>query len=90
VRFSGNPLAPQDDGVEVEKLQPGGPAAMAGVRVGDRILAIDGVPVDTPREVVRRVAAEPPGATLTLSLARGNEVLTIPVVIGRRPEIVGE
>lgn len=90
VRFSGNPLAPQDDGVEVDKLQPGGPAAEAGVRVGDRILAVNDTPVDTPRDVVRAVAAQSPGSTLTLSVSRGGRVLTIPVVIGRRPEIVGE
>jgi serine protease Do len=90
VRFSGNPLAPQDDGVAIDALQPGGPAAMAGVRVGDRVLAVNGQEVDTPRDVVRAVAAEVPGSEVRLTLLRRGEIITLPVVVGRRPEIGGE
>lgn len=36
-------LADRDDGVVVDAVVPGGPAARAGVQAGDRVLAVDGV-----------------------------------------------
>ena len=37
-------------GVMVDALLPGGPADMAGVRIGDRIVSINGHPLDEPLE----------------------------------------
>uniref|UniRef100_A0A8J4H9K0 Probable periplasmic serine endoprotease DegP-like n=1 Tax=Acidicaldus sp. TaxID=1872105 RepID=A0A8J4H9K0_9PROT len=89
-RFTGNALAPQDDGVEIDRLQPGGPGAASGLRVADRLLAVNGDPVETPRDVVRDVAALAPGTTAEITLRRHGHDLQIPVVIGRRPSLGGE
>ncbi|QES48501.1 peptidase S41 [Streptomyces venezuelae] len=44
----------RDGGVEVDRVQPGGPADRAGIRAGDRLLTVDGKPVAglTTAEVV--------------------------------------
>ncbi len=41
----------------VQKVEPGGPAAKAGVQAGDRVLAIDGQPVTDAGQVIERVRA---------------------------------
>ena len=89
VRFTGNPLAAQDDGVEIDALQPGGPGAASGLRMHDRILAVNGAEVDTPRDVVRAIAALPPGSAAALVVRRKASDIELPVIVGRRPELGG-
>jgi regulator of sigma E protease len=55
---------------------PDQPAARAGIRPGDRIVAIDGAPVVTWTQVVERVQASPE-RTLILELARGDRTLSV-------------
>ncbi len=57
---------------EVGLVQAGGPGARAGVRTGDRILEIDGVPLTT-REGGRRIGALKEGQQVKLTILRGNE-----------------
>jgi regulator of sigma E protease len=60
----------------LENIAPGSPAEMAGLRVNDVILAINGQSVDETREIsliIRDNLDQP----LELSVQRGGEVLTI-------------
>ncbi|MEU0391184.1 S41 family peptidase [Streptomyces sp. NPDC006208] len=57
--------------VEVAKVQPGGPADRAGIRVGDRLRTIDG------REVARRPVTE------VVALLRGGERTTVELGLER-------
>jgi regulator of sigma E protease len=53
----------------IDEAVPEKPAARAGLRAGDRILAIDGVPVRSPAEVAAKTNAKP-GANLMFRIAR--------------------
>jgi regulator of sigma E protease len=61
------------------KLIAGGPAQRAGFAEGDRILRVDGTPVDSWEALVAAVRAHP-GATLRLSVQRGDKSMVIDVV----------
>jgi len=55
----------------IGQIVPGGVAEQAGLRSGDRILAVDGKAIADWNELVRLVRAHP-GKELTLKLARGD------------------
>jgi serine protease Do len=57
-------------GVLVASVEPGGPAAKAGLQSGDVILAFDGKPVQSANELPRLVAGTKPGTTVTLDISR--------------------
>ena len=60
----------------VGKLVPGGPAERAGLQEGDRILRVDGAPVDTWEALVGLVRARP-GLPLRLDVRRGAGIVTL-------------
>ena len=60
----------------IGEVSAGSPAAAAGLNPGDEILQIDGEPVTTWSEVVRRVRAAP-GKTLDFELRRDDERLLL-------------
>ncbi|WP_237214193.1 S1C family serine protease [Falsiroseomonas oryziterrae] len=72
-------------GVLIAGVERGSPAARAGIRQGDQVVAINGERVDTSRALVRNIAAVPPGQTVRLSILRDGRPSEIPVQVGRRP-----
>lgn len=70
---------------EVAHVEPGMPAARAGLRPGDRVLAVDGLAVDNwqlfRREIMRR-----PGRTVDLQVARDGALMEIAVTLASREE----
>ena len=48
-------------GVFVVEATPGGPAALAGLRFGDFVLAIDGTPVTDTNQLIQEIQARQPG-----------------------------
>jgi regulator of sigma E protease len=67
-------------GVGVYNVAPGTPADVAGLRVGDNILAVDGRPVNSPDELKALVDARQ-GHEVALEVLRGGKVLEEPVVV---------
>ncbi|AOO82923.1 Do family serine endopeptidase [Bosea vaviloviae] len=63
-----------------------GPAAEAGLRRSDVILAIDGLGVDDPEAFGYRFATRPLNGTAGLTVLRGGKRLTLPVKLIPAPE----
>jgi serine protease Do len=72
-------------GVMIGNVDHSGPAARAGLRPGDTLLAVNGDKVDTSRDLIRAVAATPPGNNVRLSVRRGGRDMDVSVTVGRRP-----
>jgi putative serine protease PepD len=60
-------------------LTPGGPAATAGIKPGDLILAVDGQPVNSLPELVVAIRSHEPGETIRLTVRSGGTQRTVPV-----------
>jgi regulator of sigma E protease len=62
----------------IDEVVAGKPAARAGLKAGDHIVAIDGVPVRSPADVAARTNANP-GVPMTFRLARngGEQDITL-------------
>src|SRR5436853_435440 len=72
-------------GILVASIDPGGPAARAGLLVGDIVTTWNAKPVDRVREVMRFLGSDSIGNTVDLGLLRGGTPTTLKVVIGERP-----
>ncbi|MFC4486932.1 S1C family serine protease [Tepidiphilus baoligensis] len=73
------------EGALVAAVLPDSPAAAASLKPGDVILAIDGKPTRTVREVLDMVAATPPGKEITLWIERERRTIEVRLVTGERP-----
>jgi S1-C subfamily serine protease len=76
-------------GVVVVGAAPGGPAAVAGVRQGDAIEAVDGRQVSSMVQVQTLVTDRNPGQQVVLRIRRARHTLSIRVTLGTRPERAG-
>jgi regulator of sigma E protease len=61
-------------------VEADGPAARAGLKSGDTVLAVDGDPVHDFAGVVRRIQARP-GQTVSIRYRRGAQEATVPVPV---------
>lgn len=80
---AGDPTAPV-----VVRVVPDSPLDRAGLRTGDRIIAIDGEPIVTQTAMLERMATA--GDALRLTLERAGRILDIDVGGGRAPASTGE
>lgn len=69
----------------VVNVASGGPAASAGLLVGDVILSLDGDPVASPEDLLDLLTGSRVGHTATLQLLRAGAPAEITVTIGARP-----
>jgi serine protease Do len=74
-------------GVRVQKVEPNSPAAAAGVRVGDTIVAVDNEPVLGGAELQQVLIKKEVGDLVSLGLMRGQEKLKIDVELVKREEL---
>jgi len=67
-------------GVEVTGVVAGGPAAQAGVRPEDIVVALDGQPVEAISDLQRMLTGDRAGRPMEAQLVRGGEILGVAVV----------
>lgn len=72
-------------GLAVGAVDPGSPAAGAGIGAGDLIVAVDGQPVRTMEDLQARVALRSPGQTVSVGLQRATRTWSVRVVLARLP-----
>ncbi|MBX3158735.1 MAG: trypsin-like peptidase domain-containing protein [Deltaproteobacteria bacterium] len=75
--------AGSDTGALVASLDDGGPAAAAGVLVGDILIELGGAPITGP-DALRRALHDRPGEALKLALLRGGVRQEVDVTIGSK------
>ncbi len=74
-------------GVRVQKVEPNSPAAAAGVRVGDTIVAVDNQAIKGGAELQQVLIKKEVGDLVSLGLMRGTEKLKIDVELVKREEL---
>jgi serine protease Do len=77
---------PQKSGAVVTDVVKNSPASSAGVATGDVILAADGHPVKTARELYDRVMDKKPGDKLALGILRSGKKIDLNLFMGNYPD----
>jgi serine protease Do len=70
-------------GAYIRNVVSGSPAAQAGLQTGDVITAIDGTKVESDSTLAQVLSGDKPGDTVSLTVLRGNQTLTIQVTLGQ-------
>jgi serine protease Do len=66
-------------GVRLERVEAGGPAERAGMKVGDLLLRLDNLPIEEVEHLYWLTRQRAPGSTVKLDLLRGTERLALSV-----------
>ncbi len=69
-------------GALVSSVDPGGPAAKAGLQAGDVILAVNGTPVNDSTDLPSQIAGMKPGTKATLDVWRDKSKKQLTVTLG--------
>ena len=78
------------DGALIAEVIPGSGADDAGLQAGDLITAVDGEPVNRDHDLQEYILAHQPGDTVTLTVERGGEAITVEATLGVRPDDLEE
>jgi Do/DeqQ family serine protease len=74
-------------GVLIASVTAGSPAARAGLRPGDLIVAMDGQPIEDPSTFDYRFATKRLGGMASLSVERQGRTIVVPVALQIAPEM---
>ncbi len=74
-----------EQGAVIGSIEPGGPAAEAGLQQGDIVTAVGDQQVTSFPEFAAMIQGETVGQTVTLTLVRGDEELQVDVTLAERP-----
>jgi S1-C subfamily serine protease len=76
---------PTATGVIVQGIEDGGPAAKAGLKPGDQIIAINGVAIDSREQANRMIFGSAVGETLEMTVNRKDRLLKVKLTLEERP-----
>jgi S1-C subfamily serine protease len=77
--------SPNGRGLIAVSIEADGPAARAGLMLGDVLVALEGAPLQDPDDVQAVLAGRRPGAAVTASLVRAGVPLEVSITLGERP-----
>jgi C-terminal processing protease CtpA/Prc len=80
--------SPDQEGVEVMRVFPGGPADKAGLESGDVVQSINGKKVSSPDDVISAIENLKPGEKATFEILRDDEKETIEVTASDRRQFL--
>ena len=72
-------------GLLVLGVEDGGPADVAGVHMGDAVVAVDGSPVSDHEQLLAHLGGDRIGQALSVTLLRTGKRITVEVTVGERP-----
>jgi hypothetical protein len=84
VAAEAQPAIEQEPGVLVVAVEPGTPAAEAGIKRGDIILAVGDTAVNGSQELLAAIRSAKPGEALTLKVQHGDEERQLDVTLAER------
>jgi putative serine protease PepD len=83
--YLGLSTAAGNGGAVVREATAGGPAARAGLRTGDLIVAVGGERVAEPDDVAAAIQDRSPGESVEVEVRRDGELRTLDVRLAARP-----
>jgi len=77
------------DGALVQDVTSGSPGERAGLRPYDLIRSVDGQPVRTDDDLIRRISARAPGSVVDITLVRDGREQAVSLRLAERPAAEG-
>ena len=77
---------PRDSGVILADVIPGSPAAQAGLRAGDLVVALDGKPMENGRQLQVNLYRRLIGDVISIEVLREKQIFKIPVAMTERAD----
>ena len=74
-----------DGTIRVQSVNPGSPAAAAGMQTGDQMILLDGEEVATVEQLRKVMAEHKPGDTVPLTVGRDGETVELKLTFGAGP-----
>jgi putative serine protease PepD len=82
----GNAASTSGDGAKIVAVEPGSPAAAAGLVAGDIVTKVDNAQVRDFADLIARIGAHAPGDQVTLTVDSGGAGHTVQVTLGSTPD----
>ncbi|UCB44910.1 MAG: trypsin-like peptidase domain-containing protein [Spirochaetota bacterium] len=68
--------------VQIVSVDPEGPAAQSGLRVGDFVLSINSEEVSTPDDIHHTLSKFPPRSSVSITILRNRQIREVEIVLG--------
>jgi serine protease DegQ len=78
-------LGDREEALLVVGVTPDGPAARAGVMVGDVVVSFDGQPIESPEDLLDLLTGQRIGRAVSLAVLRAGTATELSVTVGERP-----